>query len=260
MDKKIISTLILVALVFGAVFIWYSRAENESVPKPNEWGLTDPPAANNLTWAQIGGIQLANETFPEAPSFYGEMQKELLKLGYSMVMGNWSNISCQWGVWENIMKNRTYYIAYSGEHFLGIRGPYINVMDAAEKHWLCQDPANASIMVTPSPESTARAISLQIGDIMMRQNISIAPHNWTGPLPDWYLGKFSFKIKTGKGVEVLVLTYTSREQAEYARYLLKKAERDLKILRDYGGQYYSLIVLKGNKNDVAMVVKLIQSQ
>ena len=260
MDGKLIGAVILVAVVLGAVFTWYSGTERESVPKPDEWGLNDPPAANNITWDQIEGVQLANESLTDAPAFYGEMERELLKLGYSMIMGNWSNVSCQWSVWESTTRNRTYYIAYSGEKFLGIRGPYGKVMETAERHWLCQNPENATMMVTPSPEATARAISLRIGDTMMGQNISIAPHNWTGPLPDWYLGKFSFKIETGDGVEVLVLTYTSREQAEYAMYLLKKADPDLEILRNYGGQYYSLIVLKGSKNDVATVVRILQSQ
>ena len=260
MDKKILGAVVLVAVILGAAFMWYSRAENEVVPKPEEWGLKDPLVANNVTWVQMGNVQIANETFPRAPNFYGEMQKELLNLGYSMIMGNWSNISCQWSVWESFTMNRTYYIAYSGEHFLGIRGPYVDVMNAAGKHWLCQDPSNSTTLVTPSPETAARGISLQIGDKMMKQNISVEAANWTGPMPDWYLGKFSFRINYGDGVEVLVLTYTTREQAEYAIYLLKKAEGDLEILRSYGGQYYSIIVLKGNKNDVALVVKLIQSQ
>jgi len=258
MNKKIIGVLVIAAVIAGALFLMYSHKEKE-VPKPWDWGLADPPLANNLTWSQDGKVQITNATLPNAPSFYGEMERELLNLGYSMLMGNWSNTSCQWSVWNSMTRNRTYYIAYSGTHFIGIRGSYFDVMNAADKHWICQNPANSSIMVTPSPESAAREISLRIGDIMMQQNITVGPLNWTGPMPDWYLGKFSFQIHFGKGVDVLVLVYTSQEQAEYARYLLEKEDSSLKILRDYGGQYYSLIVFKGDEHDVNAVIKIIQS-
>jgi len=260
MDRRILGAVSLILVIVGALIMMHSKNEVKVVPKPPYWGLIDPPVANNLTWTPERSVEIANETLANAAELYGEFQRELLNLGYSMVMGNWSNTSCQWSVWESVSLNRTYYLAYSENQFIGIRGSYPEVMDAAGKHWLCQDPSTARALVTPSPESVARAISLQIGEKMIEQNLSVEQANWTGPLPDWYLGKFSFRIDAGNGVEVLVLTYAQREQAEYARYLLEKSDRKLEILRNYGGDYYSLVVLKGREKDVTLVVKVLQGR
>jgi len=248
--------VILIASIGGAWWYWH---ETSAPKKPPLWGLTDPPASNNLTWTDDGKVQIARANMKNAPRFYGQFQEELLKLGYSMMMGNWSTTKCQWSVWNSGIHNRTYYIAYEGKKFVAIRGDYVDVMNAAEKNWLCQNPANATSLVTPSPETEAKIIGLRIGNVLMQQHVNVAPGNWTGPMPDWYLGKFSFKIDYGNGVEALILVYTSTEQAEYAAYQLRRKDPGLEILGDYGGQYSSLLVLKGRPEDVRAIVKIIQS-
>ena len=257
--KKLLAGAIIAALIISAVFLWNQGAESKKPEKPPLWGLTDPPLSENLTWSGDGRIQVTNTTLKDAAGFYGDFESQLIDLGYSMLMGNWSSTECQWSVWNSAVHNRTYYIAYSGSRFIGIRGSYIDVMDAAGRGWLCQDPSKARPLVTPSPDSEAKALSLQLGGLFMAQNITIKPANWSGPMPDWYLGEFSFRVELGRGVDVLVLVYTRREQAEYAAYQLEERDKGLRILKSYGGQYYSLIVLKGAQEDVERVVFIIQN-
>ena len=258
--KRLTAGILVVILIASLGAVWWYRGYETNVPKkPPLWGLRDPPASNNLTWSNNGNVQIARASMKNAPRFYGQFQEELLRLGYSMMMGNWSTTKCQWSVWNSGIQNRTYYIAYDGEKFLAIRGDYVDVMNATGRYWLCQNPANATPIVTPSPETEAKVVGLQLGNVLMQRNITVGPENWSGPLPDWYLGKFSFKINFGNGVDALVLVYTSTTQAEYAAYQLRKKDPGLEILGDYGGQYSSLLVLKGRSEDVRAIVKIIQS-
>jgi hypothetical protein len=257
--KKLLAGGVIVLLLISLALVWNQGGESKKPEKPPLWGLVDPPLSENLTWIADGNVELANATISNAPGFYGELESQLLGLGYTMFMGNWSSTKCQWSVWNSVSHNRTYYIAYSGNRFLGIRGSYVDVMDALGKEWLCQDPSEARPIAAPSPETMAKAISLQLGDIFMTHNITIGRANWSGPMPDWYLGEFSFRADVGKGVDVLVLVYTTRDQAEYAVYQLAEKAHGLRILKSYGGQYYSLIVTKGDPKDVDKAVRIIQS-
>ncbi len=256
--KGLTAGILAVILIASIAAGWYWVEKPEAPKKPALWGLHDPPLGKNLTWSGDGDLQVARATLRDAAGFYGDFEGQLIDLGYSMMMGNWSSTKCQWSIWDSGVHNRTYYIAYNGSRFLAIRGRYPKVMKEAEKIWLCQNPSNASPMGTPSPESVARAVGLKVGGLLSAANASVEPANWTGPMPDWYLGKFSFKANIGNGVDVLILTYTSREQAEYAKYLLEREDKSVEILEDYGGQYYSLIVLKGAPKDVRIAAEIIK--
>ncbi len=257
--KRLTAGILVVILIASLGAVWWYRSNETSIPKkPPLWGLHDPPAGNNLTWQTEGKVQMAEVTMDNAASFYGDFEGQLIDLGYSMMMGNWSSTKCQWSIWNSGVHNRTYYIAYNGSRFLAIRGHYPDVMKATEREWLCQNPSNASPISAPSPEVEARAVGLKLGSTFMAANASIEPANWTGPMPDWYLGRISFKVNIGSGVEVLILTYTSREQAEYAAYQIREKNESVEILRNYGGQYYTLIVLKGAPKDVSIAAEIIR--
>ncbi len=256
--RKLLALIVVVVVVASGAVVWEYSNRREKPQRPTLWGLTDPPAADNLTWSGKG-VQVAEESIGNAARFYGEFETELLDLGYSMLMGNWSNVSCQWSVWDNPIFNRTYYIAYSGKRFLGIRGREEDVLRAAGSRWLCQNPSNASTLLTPSPQREAMALSLKLGALFSNKGIAVKNAEWRGPLPDWYLGKFSFRAEVGEGVDVLILVYTKEDQAEYAAYELRKADHSLRILRSYGLRYHALIVLNGSPGDVERAVAILQN-
>ncbi len=258
MRRRLTAGILVAILIASLATGWYWIERPKTPKKPALWGLIDPPLSENLTWTGKGDLQVANATLKDAAEFYGDFEGQLIDLGYSMMMGNWSSTKCQWSIWNSGVHNKTYYIAYDGSRFLAIRGRYLQVMEKAGKDWLCQDPSNASPISAPSPESEAKAMGLKLGGIFMTANVSIGPANWKGPMPDWYLGKFSFKVNIGKGVEVLILTYTNRAQAEYATYQIERKDGSVKILKDYGVQYYNLIILKGAPNDVNTAAEIIK--
>jgi len=256
--RRLLALIVVAIVIASGAIVWEYRNRGEKPQRPDLWGLTDPPAAGNLTWSGEG-VQVAEESIDNAARFYGEFEAELLDLGYSMLMGNWSSVSCQWSVWDNPVFNRTYYIAYSGRRFLSIRGREEEVLRAAGSRWLCQNPSNASTLLTPSPQREAVALSLKLGALFSNRGIAVRNAEWRGPLPDWYLGKFSFRAEVGGGVDLLILVYTKEDQAEYAAYELKKADHGLRILRSYGLRYHALIVLNGSPEDVKRAVAILQN-
>jgi len=260
MNKKAAGIVLVVVLILAGGGVWYLSSDRNTVKKPALWGMSNPPEVANLTWTSAGNVQVARATLQNAPEFYGEFESDLAKLGYAMDMGNWSSTECQWSVWSSEHWNRTYYIAYSSNKFLAIRGPYNAVMNATNTNWLCHRPKGSTLLNSPSPQKTAEQEALLMLVGMMRQGINASPANWTGPLPDWYLSKVSFRVDVGRGVDVLILMYTSEDQMKYAEYLLKKEDKNLRILEDSEGQYYDIIVLKGDPMDVNTVVKLIQNE
>lgn len=248
--------LALVAILILAGFIYWKYYYIEPVPKPSLWGFHDPPVLINMSWEKLGSVEILTINSENASGLYGKTMQQLQNLGYSMTQGNWSKLTCQWSLWES--KNRTYYIAYNGSKFLAVRGTSEGVLNASAKEWLCGKPSGSSIVVAPSPWKAAEILALGLGKEFMERNISIAPANWSGPLPDWYLAKFSFKAKVGDGVDVLILVYSEEDQVKYAEYLLKKADK-LRFLESDAGQYRALIVLKGRRTDVDKVVEIIQT-
>ncbi len=251
--KKVLA---LVSILILAGLIYWQYYYIKPVPKPEIWGYGDPPVLINLSWEKVGSVDVLNMTSENASELYGKVIQQLQDVGYSMTQGNWSKVTCQWSLWES--KNRTYYIAYNGSKFLAVRGPYDDVMKATGKTWLCGRPRNGTITSSPSPWKTAEAVALSIGSEFMKRNITISPANWSGPLPDWYLAKFSFKVNIGEGVDMLILVYSSEDQVRYAEYLMKKKDRSLRFLRSDGGNYYVLIALKGRDVDVERAIEIIQ--
>jgi hypothetical protein len=257
MEKKgkIIGLIVAVGLIIGSLaYLEYNRIE--VVAKPPLWGLSDPPALANFTWASRGGVQVLNVTLQSAPRLYGDSIEELKLLGYALNSGNWSGTKCQWSLW--VKSGRAYYIAYEGDHFLAIRGDFNDVMTSTEKEWLCGKPLDATPIKAPTPEMILMKHALQIADTLSKRNITVSAGEWSGPLPDWYLAKMSFKAEVGKGVEVLVLLYSAEDQVRYAEYLMKKQDHGLRFLEGDAEDYRVLIVLKGRKADVGEVEGILR--
>ncbi|NJE54894.1 hypothetical protein [Thermococcus sp. 21S9] len=254
MNKKIIGAVVAVLILAG--FIYWEYYYIPPVPKPEMWGYNDPPALINMSWKTLGQVEVINESIPNAGELYGKTLAELPEVGYSMVSGNWSNEACQWSYWTS--RTKAYYIAYNGTRFLAIRGKPEDVLNATEEYWLCGKPLDSNPLPSPSPWKVAEAMAISLGNKFMENNVTISPANWTGPLPDWYLAKFSFRVNIGDGVEVLILVYSSEDQVKYAEYVMKKKDRSIKFLRNDGGDYYALIALKGRKADVDKAIEIIQ--
>jgi len=255
MKKKLIGAVVAVVILAG--FLYWEYLYIPPVPKPEMWGYHDPPVLINMSWKRSGAVEVVNTTLKNASEVYGEAIGELSKIGYSMILGNWNNVTCQWSYWSN--RKKAYYLAYNGTVFLAIRGAPDAVLNASEEHWLCGRPLNATPLPSPSPWKLAESEALALGTRLMKNNVTVEVANWTGPLPDWYLAKFSFKAEIGDGVEVLILVYSSDDQAKYAEYLMKKRDRGLRFLMSDAGDYTVLIVLKGRKEDVSRIVEIIQS-
>ncbi len=255
MRRLALGIILVLFLLAGTVYWRHNYVE--PVPKPEIWGLSDPPSLANMSWEKRGTADVLIFEGQNAPRLYGEVLEELQDLGYTMLEGNWSRTECQWSLWEG--RNESYYIAYNGTRFLAIRGPREDVLRTSSREWLCGRPSGSSIAVVPGPWKAAEILALALGSKLMERNVSIAPANWTGPVPDWYLAKFSFRANVGEGVEVLILVYSSKDQVKYAEYLMKKEDRSIKFLRNDGGNYYALIALRGRKADVDKAVEIIQS-
>jgi len=251
--RKALAIAVLL-LIAGGIAYW-KHGYVKPVPKPGLWGFHDPPVLINMSWKKLGSVEILNVTSENASELYGTALQQLQDVGYSMTEGNWSSLECQWSLWES--KNRTYYIAYNGSKFLAVRGPYEDVMKTTEETWLCGRPGNGTIISSPSPWKAAEALALSIGSELMEKNVTIEPANWTGPLPDWYLAKFSFRAHLGDGVEVLILVYSNESQVRYAEYLMKKREK-LKFLESDAGQYVALIVLNGRSGDIDEVLSILK--
>ncbi|WP_456422875.1 hypothetical protein [Thermococcus sp.] len=254
MKGRVAVTVVLtVLLVMGGLI--YREHKTKPVPRPPLWGFHDPPVLINMSWEKLGEVEILTITSENASGLYGKAMQQLQDIGYSMTQGNWSELTCQWSLWES--KNKTYYLAYNGSKFLAVRGPYDGVMKATKKTWLCGRPKNGTITSSPSPWKAAEALALSIGSEFMKKNVTISPSNWTGPLPDWYLAKFSFSVKLGKGVEVLILIYSNESEVKYAEYLMEKREK-LRFLESDAGQYKALIVFKGRAEDVDEVLSILE--
>jgi len=256
--KKLAAGIIMALfLLAGAVYWKYWEGYHiQPVPKPKIWGYTDPPSLANMSWKNVGSVEMIRENVSTAGALYGKTLLELQEIGYSMVSGNWSEKTCQWSYWTR--GDKGYYIAYNGTAFLAIRGNNGAVLNASEENWLCGKPLDAPPMASPSPWKLAEAMAVSFANKFMKNNFTITAFNWTEPLPDWYLAKVSFKAEVGDGVEILILVYSDRDQVEYAEYLMKKADRNLEFLRNDGGDYYALIALRGNRDDVEKAVEIIQ--
>jgi len=248
---------ILVAIMLLGGFLYWEYYHIKPVPKPSIWGYTDPPILTNMSWEEAGGVEVLEETVPQAGEVYGKVMEELMEIGYSMVSGNWSRKDCQWSYW--VGRTKGYYIAYNRTQFLAIRGKPEAVLNASEKTWLCGKPLDSNPLPSLSPWKVAEAMAFSLANKFLKNNVTTVPANWTGPMPDWYLAKFSFKAEIGGGVEVLILVYSSEDQVKYAEYLMKREDRGLKFLRNDGGDYYVLVVLKGKKSDVKKAVEIIQN-
>ncbi|WP_297516341.1 hypothetical protein [Thermococcus sp.] len=253
--KRLVAGIILALFIFAGVVYW-KYYYIEPVPKPQIWGYTDPPSLENMSWEKMGPVEILNETTENAGGLYGSVLSELSKIGYSMVSGNWSSKTCQWSYWTRGTKS--YYLAYNGTKFLVIRGETGAVLNASDEHWLCGRPLDSGPLPSPSPWKVAEAMAISLANKFMENNVTTIPANWTGPMPDWYLAKFSFKANVGEGVEVLILVYSSDDQVKYAEYVMKKEDRSIKFLRNDGGDYYTLIALKGRKADVDRAIEIIQ--
>ncbi len=252
--KRLITIVLAVAVILG--FVYWDYYYIKPVPKPELWGFHDPPVLINMSWQKNGSVEVLSLTSGNASTLYGKVMEQLQNIGYSMSQGNWSRLTCQWSLWES--ENRTYYIAYNGSKFLALRGSYDDVIKATNRVWLCGKPKNGTLVSSPSPWKAAEALALSLGSELMKYNISIDQATWNGPLPDWYLAKFSFKIKVGTGVLALILVYSNESEVKYAEYLLKKRDRSLRFLESDAGQYRALIVLKGREADVERVIELIK--
>ena len=253
MKRAVGIVAVLVVLAFIAYWEFYYV---KPVPKPEIWGYTDPPSLVNASWEKSGSVEILNETMKNAGEFYGTILSQLSQIGYSMVSGNWSRKDCQWSYWTR--QDKAYYIAYRENSFLAIRGEPEDVLNASDEHWLCGRPLDSNPLPSPSPWKIAEAMAISLGSKFMKNNITTKPSNWTGPMPDWYLAKFSFKANVGNGVEVLILVYSSEDQVKYAEYLMKREDRSIKFLRSDGGDYYTLVALKGRKADVNRAIEIIQ--
>ena len=255
MRKKVVAGIILTVVVLAGLVYWeyYYVAP---VPRPAMWGLHDPPTLANMSWEKSGSVEVLNFTSGNASSIYGRTIQELQDIGYAMTQGNWSQLTCQWSLWES--KNRTYYVAYNGSRFLAVRGPYEGVLNATSRTWLCGKPRNGTIVSSPSPWKAAEALAISIGSELMEKNISVGPANWTGPKPDWYLAELPFRIDVGDGVTVLILIYSNESEVKYAEYQLKKADRGLKFMESDAGQYKALLVFKGKAGDVDRVISILR--
>ncbi|WP_297470332.1 hypothetical protein [Thermococcus sp.] len=251
--KKVLA---LVSILILAGLIYWQYYYIKPVPKPEIWGYTDPPSLVNASWEKSGSVEILNETMKNAGEFYGTILSQLSQIGYSMVSGNWSRKDCQWSYWTG--RNKAYYIAYRENSFLAIRGKPEDVLNASDEHWLCGRPGDSNPLPSPSPWKVAEAMALSLTEKFMKNNVSTSLTNWTGPTPDWYLAKFSFSVNIGDGVEILILVYSSEDQVKYAEYLMKKKDRSVRFLRSDGGDYYTLIALKGRKADVNRAIEIIQ--
>lgn len=251
--KRLLAVVLAVAVILGVVYWDYYYIK--PVPRPKMWGYNDPPVLINMSWQKNGSVEVLSLTSKNASALYGKVMEQLQNIGYSMSQGNWSRVTCQWSLWES--KNRTYYIAYNGSRFLALRGSYDDVLNATGRMWLCGRPKGGTLISSPSPWKAAEALALSLGSELMKYNITIGQATWEGPLPDWYLAKFSFEIKVGDGVLVLILVYSNESEVKYAEYLLKKKDRDLRFLESDAGQYKALIVLKGRKADVDEVLGIL---
>jgi hypothetical protein len=237
------------------LFAYWRYSYIEPVPKPALWGLSDPPVIGNMSWTKEGAVETLWEENHSVPQLYGEVIGQLQDLGYSLEEGNWSRTDCQWSLWDN--GRRAYYVAYNGTKFLAIRGKLQDVVNATKERWLCGRPSGSRVIATPSPWKEAEILAITMGKELMDANVSVKPEEWRGPLPDWYLAKFSFEAKTGGGVDILILIYSAEDQVKYAKYQLMKRERNLKLLESDAGQYRALIVLKGNPKGVESVLSII---
>ncbi len=253
--KRVLGAIIAIAVLASALYYW-GRDEVKPVEKPALWGLTDPPALTDMSWEKTGNAEVLKVENGSAPQLYGEVIAELQDLGYSMSSGNWSGTECQWSLWERA-GGKAYYVAYNGSTFLAVRGSSSGVLNETRREWLCGRPSGSFIASAPSPGKAAEVLAIGLGKELMDAGISIGQANWSGPLPDWYLAKFSFEAKTGDGVQVLILIYSREDQVRYAKYLLRKADRGLRFIESDAGQYRALIVLKGRKADVERVLSII---
>jgi len=252
--RKVVALVLLLVLTAGVLYWKYYYVE--PVPKPKFWGYTDPPALINMSWQRDGAVEVLNLTTENASRLYGELLSQFQRIGYSMSQGNWSSVACQWSLWDS--RNRTYYIAYNGSRFLAVRGPYEDVVKFAEGEWLCGKPSSEVMLPTPSPWKVAGVLAVSIGNALMENNVSVSPAAWNGPLPDWYLAKFSLEVNVGSGVSLLILIYSNESEVKYAEYLLRKADRGLRFIESDAGDYKALLVLKGNRKDVERVMNLIE--
>ncbi len=253
--KRVLGIIVVIAVLASALYYW-ERDELKPVEKPALWGLTDPPALANMSWEKTRNAEVLKVENGSAPQLYGEVIAELQDLGYAMSSGNWSRTNCQWSLWERA-GGKTYYVAYNGSTFLAVRGKSSGVLNETRREWLCGKPSGLFIASAPSPWKAAEVLAIGLGKELMDANISIGQANWSGPLPDWYLAKFSFGAKAGDGVQVLILIYSKDDQVRYAEYVLRKADGSLRFMESDAGQYRALIVLKGRKSDVDRVLSVL---
>jgi len=239
--RRLLLAIAVLVLVMSVALTYRPSPE-----KPPLWGLSDPPALSNFTWENRSGTEVL--ALNSSPRLYGVTLEELRELGYTLVSGNWSSRTCQWSYWTS--GARAYYVAYNGTRFVAVRGdPYL-VLETAQNITPCNSGGTA--VPTAGPWKTAEETALSLITLFLENNVTVSPANWTGPLPDWYLAKFSFRANIGDGVEVLILVYANDEQAKYAEEFLEGT-----VLRTEG-EYYVLIVLRGRKADVNRAVSIIQ--
>ena len=253
--KKVLGVIISIAILASAFYYW-ERNGIKPVEKPDLWGLTDPPALADMGWEKTGNVEVLKVENGRAPQLYGEVIAELQNLGYAMTSGNWSGTDCQWSLWERA-GGKAYYVAYKGSTFLAVRGSSSGVLNETRREWLCGRPSGSFIASAPSPGKAAEILAIGLGKELVDAGISIGQANWSGPLPDWYLAKFSFEAKAGNGVQVLILIYSGEDQVRYAKYVLMKADRGLSFIESDAGQYRALIVLNGKKADVKRILSII---